>query len=96
MPTIVLALLLGAAPPAGPAPRPGVVIATNAERDTAYQDLAECEVALERTRRGRAGADGAARAGTLFNAARGNISRCEVVHGEPTVVVYPRGHAPAD
>lgn len=75
--------------------QPGPVAATNPERESAYRDLADCRAQLERTRRSRAAHSGAAvSVGSWFNVVRGNVSRCEIVEGEPVIVVYPRGSAP--
>ena len=71
------------------------IVATNAERETGFRDLGECQKALEGTRKA-SDADGSTATGSLFNQAQGNVTRCEVVGGEVLAVVYPRGHAPSD
>lgn len=71
-----------------------VVAATNAERASGFADRADCEQALGSSDGGQPKAgvvDQADGGGSLFNRAAGNISRCEFVHGEYQIVVYPKG-----
>jgi hypothetical protein len=73
------------------------VVATNPERASAFSDLAQCNDALGRaeTREALNGKPRILR-GSLFNRAAGNTSHCEMVDGEPMIVVYPnQHHAPA-
>ena len=76
-----------------PATAAGPVIfqATNADRVTGFRTMADCEVALGRPvpTHARASADRSALRGTAFNRRAGNLSRCEMVNGEPLIVVYP-------
>lgn len=92
---IALIVALISLPAAGLAENAGPVAATNAEKATGFRDLAECQSALEATRRTRDGSNPAAPrpTGSLFNRAQGNMSRCEMVQGEALIVVYPRGYA---
>ena len=73
------------------------VAATSAERASGFRDLADCQGTLDGAPgSGQADADKTTRAaGTLFNRAHGNISRCEMVEGEALIVVYPAGTRPA-
>jgi hypothetical protein len=76
---------------------PAPVVATNAEKANGFSDLNECQAALEGSRKsGHGGAAGtpSGLTGSMFNRARGNVSRCEIFHGEAVIVVYPRGQAP--
>ena len=70
-----------------------VVSATLAERATAFTSLAECEQSLEPAAGQAQLNPGAMRdgsRGSLFNRAQGNSSRCELIDGEPQVVVIPK------
>lgn len=93
---IGLALMILALP--ATARSQSLVAATNPERDSAFAGLADCETALGGVARlsGKAGAtDPAGPRGSVFNRAAGNLSRCERVHGEYQIVVYPNsGRAP--
>jgi hypothetical protein len=78
------------------AQNPAIGVATNPEKETPFKDLAECEKALigssgAKTDGTSAGAN--SMKGSLFNRRAGNISVCKMVHGEPQVVVYPKGAA---
>lgn len=90
--TVAILLAALTAPAAASAQEP--VSATNPESAAGYRDLADCERSLEAAGKTQ-GSAGAQREksprGTLFNRTRGNISRCEMVHGEPLVVVYVNG-----
>ncbi|MDQ3078903.1 MAG: hypothetical protein M3R03_02765 [Pseudomonadota bacterium] len=82
MPTLAIAILLSQLPPSPDVSRLPLFVATSAERDSGFSNLAECEKVLF-------GPDGVP--GTRFNRAAGNTSRCELVSGEAVVVVYPKG-----
>lgn len=88
-----IALILGTAqaPPA----RPVIFEATSADRATGFRTLAECEAALGPAVAIRVRATTGKRLvrGTAFNRRAGNVSRCEIVGGEPLIVVYPTGLA---
>lgn len=88
---IILAVALAMTTLSGQAPvaDPAIFVLTNAEKASGFATLGECERAL-----GPAKRPSEAR-GSLFNRNAGNISRCEIVHGEPMVVVYPKGYAAA-
>lgn len=79
--------------PAVAAP-PSIFQATSAEKASGFRSMAECEAALGLPARHRtkAGAAGNMVRGSVFNRAAGNISRCEMVAGEPVMVVYPTLH----
>ena len=85
--SLLSALALSTLPPPATASAPAVFVLTSAEKASGFQSLAECEQAL-----GTAGKQGLR--GSRFNRTAGNVSRCEVVDGEPLIVVYPRGHQP--
>ena len=72
---------------------PGVFVAILAEHASGFSSLADCERTIARQPRPghgqRIGKDKTAR-GSLFNRAAGNITRCEMVNGEPLIVVIPR------
>lgn len=74
---------------------PTVFVAVSAEKASGFETLAECEEALggpdEQLGNARADQQTSPR-GSRFNRTAGNISRCEVVEGEPLIVVYPKGH----
>ena len=71
----------------------GIVSATLAERATPFRTLAECEQSLGRPGQAQqtpaAGQDGPR--GSWFNRTHGNLSRCEMIHGEPLIIVVPNG-----
>jgi len=90
MPILALAFALATA--ALPA---GISVATLAERATPFATLAECEESLAPalTRSPKAlAARHDVRRGSLFNRTAGNISRCEIIDGEPQIVVFPKQH----
>lgn len=64
-----------------------VVSATNPEAFPGHRNLADCERSLGPP-------DKTGLRGTLFNRTRGNTSRCEIIHGEPQIVVYVKGQKP--
>lgn len=69
-------------------------VATNAEKDTPFRDLAECEKALNGEHQAEAPAAGAQRSrGSILNRQAGNILVCAMSHGEPRIIVYPKGAA---
>ena len=68
------------------AKEPAVFVMTSAEKASGYKTLAECEAAL-----GEADQRTGLR-GSRFNRDAGNMSRCEMVEGEPLIVVYPKGY----
>ena len=72
---------------------PVIFQATNPEAALAYRTMAECELALGPPADGtsEAGVDQGERRGSRFNRLAGNISRCEMVDGEPVITVYPTG-----
>ena len=77
------------------ADEPAIFVATNAEKASGFETLADCELALGDAGPDQGGAlnsDGAGPPGSRFNRNAGNISRCEIVDGEPLIVVYPKGH----
>lgn len=91
---LTVAILLAALCSPAAAPARERVSATNPESAAGYRDLADCERSLGAAGKvhGSAAAQrGTGPRGTLFNRTRGNISRCEMVHGEPQVVVYVKG-----
>ena len=85
---INLAIALALTTVSGPGNAHGeaVFVATSAEKASGFASLAECERAI--------GGSGDARQprGTAFNRNAGNTTRCEMVAGEPVVVVYPKGY----
>ena len=82
---LAIALALTAVSAPGTAQRPAIFVATSAEKASGFASLAECERAIGDARR-------AGPRGTAFNRNAGNTTRCEMVEGEPLVVVYPRGY----
>jgi hypothetical protein len=86
---LCLTLFLSALSVPGFAQGPALGVATNGERETAFASLAECEKTLVGSRPA-----GSKAQGSLFNRRAGNISVCAIVHGEPQIVVYPRGSIP--
>lgn len=85
--SLLSALALSTLSPPATASAPAVFVLTSAEKASGFQSLAECEQAL-----GSAGEQGLR--GSRFNRTAGNPSRCEIVAGEPLIVVYPKGHEP--
>ncbi len=75
-----------------------VFVAILSETAGGFRSLAECEAVLRGPGKGalvgspRQLAPGA-QAGSLFNRTHGNLSRCEMVEGEPSIVVYPKGYS---
>ena len=74
---------------------PSIFVATNAEKASGFRDLADCQKSLEGPDQASRKAvadkqDG--RRGSLFNRTQENTSRCEMVHGEALIVVYPPVH----
>ena len=89
-----LALALTALPVPALAHPARIVSATLAERDTGFRTLAECEQSLEhpsgQSQQAPAASQDRAR-GSLFNRTHGNHSHCEMIAGEPLIVVTPNG-----
>ena len=75
------------------AARPVIFQATSADKAPGFRSMGECEAALgpPARHRGKADVDRGAVRGTLFNRTAGNLSRCEMIAGEPVIVVYPSG-----
>lgn len=75
--------------------RPVIFEATNADKASGFRSMAECETALGRpaARRGKAVVARSTSRGSAFNRQAGNVSRCEMIAGEPQIVVYPTGRA---
>jgi len=75
------------------AARPVIFQATNPEKASGFRTIAECKAALgpPATHRGKASDRTSELRGTMFNRTAGNVSRCELVAGEPYMVVYPTG-----
>lgn len=69
-----------------PASARDIVSATNPEALPGHRNLADCEASL-------GAADKTGLRGTVFNRLRGNISRCEIIQGEPQIVVQIKGQA---
>ena len=88
-----IALVSIAVPAAAAAPPTVIFQATSADRATGFRSMAECEAALGRSiaTRAREAAGRQELRGTAFNRRAGNITRCEMIEGEPVVVVYPTG-----
>lgn len=85
---LAIALALTAVSGPGNAQGAAIFVATSAEKASGFKSLAECEQAI-----GKSGDAGHADArGTVFNRNAGNTTRCEIVAGEPLVVVYPKGY----
>ena len=78
---LFVALALLAPPLPTQAASPVIFQATNPEAASEYKTMAECELALGQGER----------RGSRFNRSVGNISRCEMVDGEPMITVYPVG-----
>lgn len=85
---LALAALAGGAAQAVATPVPAPLVAINAEKATGFRDLAECRKAIGAESRQETSSRFV---GTLVNRAYGNRTRCEMVGGEPLVVVYLRG-----
>lgn len=85
MRTLLVAFALLSLPVSALAAHPVIFEATSADKASGFRSMAECESALGRsvTYRGRAVR------GSMFNRAKGNISRCELIAGELMIVVYP-------
>lgn len=77
--------------PALAGPRPVVFEATSADKASGFRSMAECEAALglPAEHRGKADVGKNASRGSSFNRAAGNISRCEIIEGQPVLIVYP-------
>jgi hypothetical protein len=89
-----LALALAVLPLPAIAQPAGPVSAVLAEKASGFKNLAECEKILGRPDSRRQKTLGNKRSvlrGSLFNRAAGNISRCEMIDGEPLIVVIPKG-----
>ncbi len=98
MRNLALALALAVLPLPAIAKSPDVFVAILSETADGFDNLTECEAVLRGARKGalvgspRQLAPGA-QAGSLFNRTHGNLSRCEMVQGEPSIVVYPKGYS---
>lgn len=91
MRNLLVAFALLSLPVSALAARPVIFEATSADKASGFRSMAECDAALGLPVRQRGKADvanGGVR-GSMFNRAKGNISRCELVDGEPMIVVYP-------
>jgi len=73
------------------APVPVIFEATSADKASGFRSMAECEAALglPAEHRGKADVGKNASRGSSFNRAAGNISRCEIIEGQPVLIVYP-------
>ena len=72
---------------------PKAFAATLSSSADGFKSLAECESTLRRSTGVKAsGGERGMRSGSLFNRTQGNISRCEMIQGEATIVVYPKGY----
>ena len=89
---LAIVIALAAFPVSALARPAGIVSATLPERATPFATLAECERSLGSSAQSRqataADRDGAR--GSLFNRGQGNRSYCEMVDGEPLVIVVPK------
>jgi hypothetical protein len=90
--TLVAALALTTIPLQAPARDAGVFVAVNAEKASGFKSLGECEAALGRDKQDRRADKKSGPRGSVFNRKAGNRTRCEMVEGEPLVVVYPKGY----
>lgn len=90
---VAFAVTLVSVPLPALATRPVIFQATNADKASGFGSMAECEIALGRPARYRAtiGVQKSALRGSAFNRQAGNVSRCELIAGEPQIVVYPSG-----
>ena len=95
MPALALALALAALPVPAMTQPAAMSVATLPERDSAFATLAECEQSLvpanESAGAALAPGQGTPR-GSLFNRTAGNTSRCEMVDGEPLIIVTPKAY----
>jgi hypothetical protein len=74
--------------------RPAPVSAVLGENASGFKNLGDCEQTLDGPSRHSAkkiGNKRGTRRGSMFNRAAGNMSRCEMIEGEPLIVVIPRG-----
>ncbi len=92
MAIIALVFALASLPLPAMALPAGITVATLGEKASAFETLAECEEALgpldSQGRTPLAAQDGLR--GSQFNRAAGNTSRCEIVDGEPLIIVTPK------
>ena len=74
--------------------RPAIFQATSSEKASGFRSMVECETALGglTRQRGKSDIERNAVHGSLFNRQAGNLSRCEMIDGEPQIVVYPVGY----
>lgn len=93
MRNLFVAFALASLPLPALAAHPIIFQATSADKASGFKTMAECEAALGRPakRRGKAAKGTSSQRGTIFNRTAGNVSRCEMVAGEPQVTVYPTG-----
>ena len=90
---LAMSLALAGQPLPATALPAGVFVAILAEKASGFKTLAECEQAIalapkvEQERLVRLESN----RGSLFNRAAGNTTRCEIVDGEPLIVVVPKG-----
>jgi hypothetical protein len=71
----------------------GDVAAVLAEKASGFKSLAECEQTLAGSglySLKNLGGERSVVRGSVFNRAAGNLSRCEMIGGEPLIVVVPR------
>ena len=94
MRNFVTAFALAALPLPAIAHPPGIFEATLAKKDAGFKTLAECEKAIGHPAKLQQKSHVAKTdnmRGSLFNRTAGNITRCEMVDGEPLIVVTPKG-----
>ena len=89
----ILTLVLAMLPLPSFAHPPRIAVATLSETASGFKNLAECERTLRgsddpKTRSETADRNG--QLGSLFNRRAGATSVCQIVQGEPQIVVYPR------
>jgi len=88
-----MAFALAALPLPALAHPAGVFEATLPETEAGLRTLADCETAIAPLVELRAkprGAKHSAVRGSRFNRAAGNTTRCEMIDGEPLIVVIPK------
>lgn len=95
MRNLIVAFALTTLPYPAIANDPGIVVATNPEKASGFRNLAECHEALggsDKLQGKMIGDEPNRLHGSMFNRTAGNTSRCEIVHGEALIVVYPKGY----